>query len=211
MPVSARPKRRRSYHHGDLRNALVMAALELIQGVSPESLTLREVARRVGVNHRAVYRHFEDRMALFAAVAQQGYVDLLEGLRESLVGLPRTRPIARMEAMGVAYVSFAIDHPAHYRLMFGRRLNEDGKYPQLEELSQEAFALISGELSAGQLQGHFGDWPPREAVFSFWSLTHGYVSLVLSRLIHVKRPLLDGYSKRILAPFIEGLRAKPTG
>ena len=60
---------RETYHHGDLRNALVTAAVELVEGSSPEELTLREVSRRVGVNHRAAYRHFEDKTALLAAVA----------------------------------------------------------------------------------------------------------------------------------------------
>jgi AcrR family transcriptional regulator len=206
--ATAKPKRRASYHHGDLQHALVQAALELVSGQSPETLTLREVTRRVGVNHRAAYRHFKDRLSLFAAVAEQGYVDLLATLRASLAPTPRAPPESRVRALGLAYVAFAVDRPSHYRIMFGRRLNEDGRFPQLEALSQEAFALISGEVAAGQLHGAFGDWPLREAVFSFWALTHGFCDLMLTRRIRVKRTLLDEYANRIVAPFVEGLKAK---
>ena len=188
---------------------MIAAAIELVDGSGPEELTLREVARRVGVNHRAAYRHFDDKLALFAGVAEQGYRALIDTLKQAVDALPRSQPRARVEAIGVAYVAFAIDHPSHYRIMFGRRLNEDGRFPQLEELIAEAFALISGELGSGQVQGVFGPWALREAVFSFWSMTHGFSNLVLSKRLRVKRVLLGDYGQQILAPFLAGLCTKP--
>ena len=196
---------RRRYHHGDLQNALVGAALELISTGTPEQLTLREISRRVGVNHRAVYRHFADLTALLAAVAEQGYRNLLEAMNDALAGLQRAGPERRMEALACAYVAFAVDHPAHYRIMFGRRLNEDGRFPVLEELVQQAYALIDAEIVNGIDLGRFELRTRREMVFAFWSLAHGFASLTLVRRIKVKRPLLDSYVKQLVAPFISGL------
>lgn len=200
--------RRKTYHHGDLRHALLTAALDLLGGATPEELTLREVARRVGVNHRAVYRHFADKTALLAAVADSGYRALLERLAEARAGAPRGSPQRRLLALAQAYVTFAVDHTAHYRIMFGRRLNEDGRYPELEAHAAAAWELIAGEIVAGQQAGKLADWPVREAVFSFWSLAHGFASLTLVRRIKVKRPLLDAYAAQIVAPLLAGLRSR---
>ncbi|MFO0593901.1 MAG: TetR/AcrR family transcriptional regulator [Myxococcaceae bacterium] len=199
-------KRRASYHHGDLPNALVRAAIDLITRDGTERLTLREVSRRVGVNHRAAYRHFADLTALLAAVAEQGYHELLQVLREALAAFPKKAPAARrMEAIATAYVAFAMDRPAHYRIMFGRRLNEDGRFPALEALAMEAYALIEAELDAGVESGAFENRPRRELVFAFWSLAHGFASLALVRRIKLKRALVEPYVRQIVAPFIAGL------
>lgn len=183
------------------------AAIELISKGNSEQITLREVSRRVGVNHRAVYRHFADLTALLASVAEQGYRQLLETLSAALEGQRRAPPERRMEALATAYVGFAIDHSAHYRIMFGRRLNEDDRFPVLEELVQEAYALIEKEISSGVEAGAFVGRPKRELVFSFWSLAHGFASLALVRRIKVKRVLVEPYVRQIVAPFIAGLRA----
>jgi AcrR family transcriptional regulator len=205
VPTRAR-KKRDTYHHGDLRNALVTAAIELITD-GDEQLTLREVSRRVGVNHRAVYRHFEDLTALLAAVAEDGYRQAIEALEATLEENRRATPERRIEALAVAYVVFAIDHPAHYRIMFGRRLNEDGRFPVLEELVERAWQLIDRELCAGIDSGRFVSRPRRELFFTFWSLAHGFASLAIVRRIKVKRSLLEAYVRQIVAPFIAGLRA----
>ncbi len=205
VPTRTR-KKRDTYHHGDLRNALVTAAVGLITE-GDEQLTIREVARRVGVNHRAIYRHFEDLTALLAAVAEDGYRQLLEALELALAEARRAGPERRMEAVACAYVAFAIDHPAHYRIMFGRRLNEDGRFPVLEELVDRAYALIDQELAAGMEAGRFVLRSRREEVFTFWSLAHGFASLAIVRRIKVKRSLLEPYVRQIVAPIIAGLRA----
>jgi AcrR family transcriptional regulator len=202
--VKAR-KKRETYHHGDLSNALVAAAIELISKGNSEQITLREVSRRVGVNHRAVYRHFADLTALLAAVAEQGYRQLIASLDETLSPLKRQPPERRLEAIACAYVAFAIDNPAHYRLMFGRRLSEDGHFPVLEELAQEAYSRLDAEMAAGISAGRFQSRPRRELVFTFWSLAHGFASLTLSRRIKLKRFLLEPYVKQIVSPFIAGL------
>lgn len=205
MPRRPKQPARDTYHHGDLRNALVAAAVELVEGSSPEELTLREVSRRVGVNHRAAYRHFEDKIALLAAVAEDGYHALLTQMEQALAKAPRSNASERLMALAVAYVSFAIDQPARYRIMFGRRLNEDGRFPALEDLVARAYSLLAGELRAGQVSRQFRETPVRELVFGFWSLTHGFASLAIVRRLQVKRSLLDGWARSVFAPFVEGL------
>lgn len=205
VPATRARKRRSSYHHGDLSNALVRAAIEIITHENSEQITLREVSRRVGVNHRAVYRHFSDLTALLAAVAEQGYVELLEALQTTLESLPACKAARRMEAIAAAYVAFAIDHPAHYRIMFGRRLNEDGRFPKLEGAALKAYELLQAELDAGVASGEFKDRPRRELVFGFWSLCHGFASLALVRRIKLKRALVESYVRQIAGPFIAGL------
>lgn len=204
MPTRAR-KKRETYHHGDLSNALLAAAIDVIS--KDEELTLREVSRRVGVNHRAVYRHFADLATLLAAVAEQGYRQLLVALEDALASLARAPAEKRMEAIAVAYVHFALENPAHYRIMFGRRLNEDGRFPVLEEVVVKAFELLDAEVLAGIESGRFVARPRRETAFAFWSLAHGFASLALVRRIKVKPALLDSYVRQIVAPFIAGLRA----
>jgi len=200
--------KRKTYHHGDLRNALVAAALEWVRGSGPEALTLRELARRVGVNHRAVYRHFADKTALLAAVADSGYRALLERLEAARAAAPRASAERRLEALAVAYVAFAIDHSAHYRIMFGRRLNEDGRFPELEAQVARAFEIIAAEVRAGRKAGRLARWPVREAVFSFWSLAHGFASLAIVQRLKVKRALLEPYARKITAPLVAGLRRR---
>jgi AcrR family transcriptional regulator len=206
VPRRSSKPTRDTYHHGDLRNALVKAAVELVEGSSPEELTLREVSRRVGVNHRAAYRHFKDKTGLLAAVAEDGYRDLLAAMEGALTALPsKAKSGDRLMALAVAYVTFAIDQPARYRIMFGRRLNEDGRFNELEDLVARAYGLLAGELRAGQVAGHFVEHPVRELVFGFWSLTHGFASLAIVRRLKVKRVLLDSWSREVFGPFISGL------
>jgi AcrR family transcriptional regulator len=184
---------------------LVAAAVELVEGSSPEELTLREVSRRVGVNHRAAYRHFHDKTALLAAVAEDGYRGLLTAMEEALDSAQRAQAANRLMALAVAYVSFAIDQPARYRIMFGRRLNEDGRFNTLEDLVARAYSLLAGELRAGQVSGQFIDTPVRELVFGVWSLTHGFASLAIVRRLKVKRSLVETWARQVFAPYIRGV------
>ena len=189
---------------------MVDAALAVIEseGGSPEQITLREVSRRVGVNHRAAYRHFADKTALLAAVAEEGYRALQLEMEAAVAPLKRASVERRLRAIANAYVTYAIDHPSHYRIMFGRRLNEDGRFPVLEELIANAYTFIANELRPNQDPSALNASPHRELVFGFWSLAHGFATLTLARRIKVKRTLLEPWAQQVFAPFFAGL---PTG
>jgi AcrR family transcriptional regulator len=112
------------YHHGDLRNALVEAAVELVATRGPDAFSLREAARAVGVSPAAAYRHFDDKATLLLAVALDGIARLSAWMERAIARLPgppgtAAHAAAAFVAVGDAYVEFAVRHPAHFRVMFG--------------------------------------------------------------------------------------------
>src|SRR5258707_1216881 len=113
--VRAKPEGR--YHHGDLRRALIDAARVLVEREGRQALTLRAAARMAGVSQAAPYRHFPDKNALLAAVAEDGVRALAAWLRGA-AARHEGDPLARLQALGVAYVTFAVTSTAHFRVMF---------------------------------------------------------------------------------------------
>jgi AcrR family transcriptional regulator len=168
---SDKPKDR--YHHGDLRAALLEAAVEVLRERGLHGLSLRECARRVGVSHAAPYRHFADKEALLVAIAGQGFVWLIEAARAAMEGLDDPR--ARLDAYGIAYVRFAIEHPEHHRVMFAAELDLEKASPEDQAASQEAFELL--RATAAELVEPGED--EMMAAVAFWSLVHGLSMLIL--------------------------------
>jgi AcrR family transcriptional regulator len=151
-----------TYHHGDLRAALLQAAGELLEEQGLAGLSLREAARRAGVSHNAPYRHFPDRSALLAALAAAGF----RMLGEEMAGKSgRER--------GEAYVHFALAHPNRFRLMFGGQI-EIGKHA---ELRAAATSTYEGLVAAFRGQGDIAN--PETAAAAAWALTHGLAHLLL--------------------------------
>lgn len=211
---AAAPAKKRGYHHGDLARALVTAALEVIAKRGPEAFTLREVAAAVGVTHGAAYRHFADKEALLAALAEEGYRALAQKLASAANAAAAADPPARIRALAAAYIEFAMARPAQYRVMWGPRLNEDGRFPSLETAISEAFSLVIAEFERGQAAGAFRDEPARDLAVSFWVAAHGYVELVLRRRLKVKSEAVAvAYFEKLLVPFLDGLtvRRAPKG
>lgn len=200
---------KKSYHHGDLPRALVGAALELIETRGPEAFTLREAAAAVGVTHGAAYRHFEDKTALLAAVSQEGYRALAARLAERAASLEGS-PVARIRALAAEYIDFALERPAHYRVMWGARLNEDGRFPALEAAIKDAFDVVVGEMHRGQDAGVFRTTPAaRELAIGMWVTAHGYVELVARRRLKVKsQRVAVEYFQTLFEPFLDGLTRK---
>src|SRR5262249_20519502 len=153
--VPKRP-RRTTYHHGDLVNALKKATLELLIEVGVDGFTLREAAKRVGVNHRAVYRHFADKTGLLAAVAIDGWTTLVQGI-ETELRKSAGACAERLAALARGYALFALRHPAHYRLMVGPRLNADQRFPELEAAIDRGLGTLTRELEAGVKRGELLD------------------------------------------------------
>jgi AcrR family transcriptional regulator len=158
------PPRRRPYHHGDLRRALLVAAIETIQETGAAGMSMREVARRAGVTHTAAMYHFGDRAGLLAAVAADGYRLLGEALTEA-----RRRPRGFLE-MGVAYVRFAITHTAHFEVMYHPALY-DRDDPVVATARKETATLLYGSTDATADQLTLG--------VAAWSIVHGFATLWL--------------------------------
>src|SRR5829696_6591713 len=127
-----------SYHHGDLRRALIDATLELLE--EGEEPSLRAVARRAGVSHTAPYHYFADRRNLVAAVAEEGLVAFREALERG--ASKAVGPPGRLLEAGVAYVRFAVENPARFRLMFSAALAERSELPGLQEAYSSAYGVL---------------------------------------------------------------------
>ena len=197
------PKARSEYHHGDLPSTLLVESLKVLEDGGVESFTLREVARRVGVNHRAVYRHYEDKRALLAAIAEQGYLALTE---EAKVAASETHtPEDRIHAIFEAYVRFARRAPARYQVMSGPRLNVDGRFPKLEEAISSAARVFVSEL---RLVAPACDKTLlRDTVMSLVTAIHGFTNMMLTRRLKLHEKYIRSYVRVVMAPVVEGTLA----
>lgn len=175
-----------SYHHGDLRQSLIDAAITLISEEGISDLSLRQVARRVRVSHNAPYRHFEDKEALLAAVAEQGFQSLRVAMESARQSIPNDSS-QRLEAIGIAYVNFALAHPSHYRLMFGDYRYNLCKYSALAEAAQQSFMVLVNTIREGQAAGIFRRADTVDMARVAWSLVHGQSMLALDNKLQVEQ------------------------
>src|SRR5271156_4459878 len=117
MAVIVTPSRKRPYHHGDLRPALIEAALSLVEQHGVKGLALSDAAKQAGVSVAAPYRHFKDKEALLAEIAAEGFVMFRDALARAYKTHPKDR-VKRLVEMGMAYVDFALEHRSHFKVMW---------------------------------------------------------------------------------------------
>ena len=194
------------YHHGRLREALIAAALDHLRGHGAESLSLRALARAAGVSQTAPYRHFPEKEALLAELARGGFEALAEAMERAVAGAPEA-PLARLRASGVAYVAFALANPERYRLMFGRRLFEQGRYPALAGASERAYGVLTGLVEEGLAAGTLREAPAEALTLTAWSTVHGLAALMIDGLVPEPPPDL---AERILVLLHAGI-GHPSG
>jgi AcrR family transcriptional regulator len=177
--TTARPRRKRAgrYHHGDLRRALIEEALRTIQSDGVEYLTLRAVGLKLGVSRTALYRHFSDKQALLAAVGREGFRTLRLALSEAWEQHGRGR--AGFEAMGIAYVTFAVTHPAHYRVMFGRFVESCSRDPDFVLEATSAFQVLVDSVVEQQQSGLVRRDDPLILARFIWAVVHGIAMLAI--------------------------------
>jgi len=167
---------RRGYHHGNLREALINAALDLIGRKGPAGFTFAEAARAAGVSAAAPYRHFRDRDALMADVARRGF-ELFEQRLTAAWNEGRPSPLAALDAMGRAYLAFAHDEPAYFSAMFEAALPLD-QHRDLRDAGDRAFNVLRQACEALVATLPDGSRPPAMMVaLHIWSLSHGIASL----------------------------------
>lgn len=157
----------RGYHHGDLRRTLLAAAVDVIGESGPAALSLRDLARRAGVSHAAPAHHFGDKAGLLTALAVEGFdllADTLDRAGDDLLDL------------GVAYVRFAVDHRAHFEVMFRPELYR-ADAPEVVAARSRAGAALRGGVSA--LAAPASAEPDRDALAA-WSIVHGFATLWLA-------------------------------
>jgi AcrR family transcriptional regulator len=167
---------RRGYHHGNLREALIRAALDLIARKGPAGFTFADAARWVGVSPAALYRHFRDREALLADVSRRGF-ELFEGALSRAWDDGRPDPYRAFENVGRAYLHFARSEPAYYSAMFEAGIPLDAD-PGLREAAGRAFAVLRRASETLCAQAPPGKRPPSLMMsLHVWALSHGIASL----------------------------------
>jgi AcrR family transcriptional regulator len=167
---------RRGYHHGNLREALIDAALELIGAKGPAGFTIAEAARLAGVSPAAPYRHFRDAEALMAEVAVRGFDRFAEGLAKAWNG-GKPEPVRAFEDLGRAYLTFARQNPAYYAAMFDSRLAIEA-HPELQAAGDRAFNVLreAADMVAATLPSPRRP-PSLMMALHLWAMAHGIASL----------------------------------
>lgn len=186
------------YHHGDLKRSLIAAGLVLLEEKGAAALGLREIARLVGVSPAAPYRHFADRKALLEAVAAEGFRSFSGAMARAADGMAEAEQLA---AMAFAYVRFALDQPALFRLMFSAELHPY-RDPDLKEQAEAAYATIAVAAAREDKSA------PGEMAVTCWSFVHGLAMLVLEeQILGVSAGNADALVRVLTERFVRDIRA----
>ena len=207
MPSTSRKPPVRGYHHGDLKNALRAAASALIAERGVEGVSLREISQAAGVSHTAAYRHYADRQALLAELAEQGFRQLAELNRQTIAAAPGD-PAAQLMACGRAYVRFGVQRPHVLQLMFGQAVPDWSVHPSLQLASEELAQTLAGVVAAGQAAGTLRAAPLGDVTLTAWSLVHGLTLLLAGRRIPaaaVDDAFVERMAEQCVALLMQGL------
>jgi AcrR family transcriptional regulator len=191
-----------AYHHGDLRQALLDSAAALAEEVGLGGLTLRAVARGAGVSHNAPYHHFADKAAIIEALAVDGWVQL----NRALSAVPG-QGAARLQAMGVCYVIFAVSGRARFQLMRRPELRaQHAKRSAVSDAAEAAFMELVACVIDAQAKGQLRAGDPRSMAVTAWVAVHGLATVLLDGLVeNSSRPSAKALAQAVTANLIAGL------
>ncbi|WP_414953662.1 TetR/AcrR family transcriptional regulator [Caballeronia eucalypticola] len=209
-PVSTdiEPTKKVSWHHGNLREEMLQRGLALLELRGAADLSLREVARLAGVSQTAPTHHFGDKDGLLAAIATEGFHQLmgerLAALKDGMTKERRLRVIMRV------YVEFALQHPELFHLMFGPRISDKQKHRELMEVSARSFEFLNNTI-AEFMSDHSKDGrPPRFSAIAVWSGMHGLATLLSDRdsgLCQVPDTMIDDVCTGVINLLLGGLKS----
>jgi AcrR family transcriptional regulator len=211
VPKKNLPAKPQPYHHGDLRRVLIETALQMVNEEQDWTFSLREVARRAGVSHRAPYNHFPEKLDLLAAVAAVGFERLRDGMLHAMAGIDESETL--LAAICRTYIGLGLENPALYRLMFGPALSDFGSAdrPTVARLpGAEARGVLECVILHGARSGTFTVSPENAedvamAALAVWSATHGLTMLAIDR-IPPPDLSIDAMIERLLHMVVTGLR-----
>jgi AcrR family transcriptional regulator len=202
-------KPRDQYHHGDLRRALLQAAVRTVQKHGFGALTLRAVGDELGVSRSALYRHFADKSALLTAVASEGFRRLRVDLLAAWEGAGKGRP--GFEAMGEAYVHFARGNPWHYRVMFGGGFELDAADPELKAEGEAAFRALLDAVVEQQAQGLVRKDDPQTQANFVWAVVHGVAMLAIDGALDHQGADPSALARYAVERMRTGIAVEPAG
>ena len=174
-----------TYHHGDLKSTLLNYALQQMEGEGAglDGLSMREMAKAVGVSHTAAYRHFADKQSLLDAVAEEGFTALLQASRDAVDAVPASAGnLGRLLACGMAYIAFGRQHPRQLAHMF-TAASRAAAPASLRTVAAQLFDLLITLVAQGQQQGQFKEGDTRALAHSCWAMVHGLALLQGGQLL----------------------------
>jgi AcrR family transcriptional regulator len=169
--------RRKAYHHGALRRALLDATLQLAAEKGPGAVSLREAARLAGVSPAAPYRHFGDKQEMLAAASEEGFRLVLDRVRDAAV--KRSSPTESLVEWVALYVRFAVEHPAHFRLMYGQGSPPKSTTGSLQAAARQTFRAFFETVEEVAAPWRLDAATLRELALGIWALAHGMAMLAL--------------------------------
>ena len=190
-----RPKTKAAadYHHGDLRQALLDAAIVLMTEEGIAALSLRELARRIGVTYGAPHHHFPEKVELFAAIAEEGFAALIARVQERLVAAPDA-PAERLRIVGRTYLDFATTETVRYAVMFLPELRDRERFRALHATGGRALELLAAGFEA---TGVPRATAPARAV-ACWSTLHGFAMLVNQGFLDERWPPIERLTREVV-------------
>lgn len=193
-----------SYHHGDLRQQAHELALDIVREQGDTAISLRALAKQLGVSAPALYRHYSDRDSLLAELAISGF----DALKKRLLEVDQSVPRDALINIGLVYVAFAQDEPNLYRLMFGGRVLPKDAHPCLDQAGRGAFKVLESTVARAQQLSYLKPMPLSLMTAAAWSLVHGLAQLSIDgHLPNAKaEPML---AQGVLALLLDGSLADP--
>ena len=216
-PSSAKPRRRsarpaKPYHHGDLKRVLIDAALDLVEQVGAEGVSVREAARRAGVSPGAPFRHFPNRIALMAAVAEEAQRRFRAEIDAALAQVPSGDPLARFRCIGLAYLRWAMRNPTHFEIISSSRYFDHDNAAEVSRDNAEIIGLTERTLAEAFAQGQLRALDLKQVQIAGRALVYGFARMGIDG--HFPRwGIADAEAGRmaeaILDLFIEGIARSP--
>ena len=180
---------RKNYHHGDLKNALIKAGVEILSKDGIEGLSLRKVAQKAGVSHSAPYAHFPDKQSLIAAISTEGFNQLYAELDAAILANPKS-PKKQLQQGARAYVQFALNNADTFKIMFSGVLEKEKDYPAFVEISSKTFERVVDVVRACQDVGVLRAVSAEMMAIAVWGQVHGIISLAFEG--QIPHTVLDG-------------------
>ena len=172
-----------SFHHGDLRNSLIQCGLQILREGDPQALSLRKVAKSAGVSEAAPYRHFKDKEALLAAIAEQGFIRLSERL-EAVEDQFADEAATFFYKSCRTYIEYALENPHSMRIMFRYRNSRNlSNYPELQDAADETFSYLIDMVEYCQQEGIARAGHPLPLALTAWAAIHGLAMLLIEGCI----------------------------